>query len=94
MAPSFIQQSGNLRGMLRTEVGAWAYERLQHIFDLRKKLIDEFTYDPIVKGGKCLLEYMLEAEAAHLHTVHDDLIEGQAQDAWASTILPRDGNKC
>ena len=83
----FIEQSGNLRGMLRTEVGSWAYERLQHIFDLRKKLIDEFTYDPIVKGGKCLLEYMLEAEAAYLHTVHDDLMEGQAQDAWSALFF-------
>ena len=93
----FIEQYGNLRGMLRTEVGAWAYERLQYIFDLRKNLLDEFTYDPMVKGGKCFLEYMLEAEAIYLHWVHDGLIEGQAHDAWARLffrVMEINGDLC
>lgn len=93
----FIEQHGNLRGMLRTEVGAWAYERLYYIFDLRQNLLDEFTYDPMVKGGKCLLEYMLEAEAIYLHWVHDGLIEGQAHDAWARLffrVMEINGDLC
>ena len=83
----FLEKSGDLRAMLRTEVGAWAYERLQHTFDLRQNLMDEFTYDPFVKGGKCLLEYMLEAEASYLHLLHDDLIENQAHDAWSALFF-------
>ena len=79
----FIQQAGNLRGMLRTEIGSWAYERLQYIFDLRKNLLDEFSYDRYGEEATCLLEHMLEAESAYLHFLHDDMIEGQANDAWS-----------
>jgi hypothetical protein len=73
--------------MLRTEIGAWSYERLQNIFNLRENLMDEFTYDPFVKGGKCLIEYMLEAEASYLHVLHDNLIEGQAHDIWSTLFF-------
>ena len=93
----FLQKSGDLRGMLRTEVGAWAYERLQHTFNLRQDLMDEFTYDPFVKGGKCLLEYMLDAEASYLHLLHDELIESQADDAWSALffrLMEINGNTC
>jgi len=79
----FIQQAGNLRGMLRTEVGSWAYERLQYIFDIRNNLLDEFSYDRYGEEATCLLEHMLEAESAYLHFLHDDMIEGQANDAWS-----------
>jgi hypothetical protein len=83
----FLQKQGDLRSMLRTEIGAWSYERLQNIFNLRENLMDEFTYDPFVKGGKCLIEYMLEAEASYLHVLHDNLIEGQAHDMWSTLFF-------
>lgn len=83
----FLENEGDLRAMLRTEVGAWAYERLEYIFNLREKLLDEFTYDPIEKNEKCLLEYMLEAEAAYLHVQHDELIAGQAHDKWVDLFF-------
>ena len=61
----------------------WGYERI-HTLDFRQKLIDEFTFDRF-KKIKNAFEY-LYAEAAYLHYLHDDMIEGQAHDAWASVF--------
>jgi len=83
----FLKQVGNLKGMLRTEVGSWGYERIYHILNFRQKLMDEFTFDRFGQDQKCLLEYLLYAEAAYLHYLHDDMIETQAHDAWASVFF-------
>jgi len=83
----FLKQLGNLKGMLRTEVGSWGYERIHHTLDFRQKLIDEFTFDRFGEDQKCFLEYLLYAEAAYLHYLHDDMIETQAHDAWASVFF-------
>jgi hypothetical protein len=82
----FLEKRGDLRGMFRTEVGAWAYERIEHIFRLRENLRDEFTYDR-PPGEACLLEHILDAEAAYLHLLHDGLMFGQFTSAFSDLFF-------
>ena len=79
----FLEKEGDLRGMLRTEVGSWAYERLQHIFELRENLREEFTFDRFPNDEKRLIQYLVEAEAAYLHLLHDEMVVGQFHDAFS-----------
>lgn len=79
----FLEKDDDLRGMLRTEVGSWAYERLQHVFDLRENLREEFTFDRFPNDEKRLIQYLVEAEAAYLHLLHDEMVIGQFHDAFS-----------
>lgn len=79
----FLEHCGDLRAMRRTEVGSWAFERLDYLFDIRRDLREEFSYDRFTRKGKCLLEHLLEAEAAFLHVLHDESVAGQCYQAYA-----------
>ena len=83
----FLEKDNDLRGMLRTEVGSWAYERLQHVFDLRKNLREEFTFDRFPNDEKRLIQYLVEAEAAYLHLLHDEMVIGQFHDAFSKLFF-------
>lgn len=93
----FLEHRGDLRSMLRTEIGSWAFERLDFLFDIRTNLRDEYSYDPFTSGGKTLLEYMLEAEAAYLHLIHDEHVFSQAYEAFARLfyrVMKINGDLC
>ena len=83
----FLKAGNDLRKKLRTEIGSFCFERLNHIFDIRGGLLEQFTYDRFGADGRCMLDYLLDAEATYLHFLHEDRVERRAHEKFAELFF-------